>query len=158
LTTTSCCCHCREAEACEMGEGGRPEAMATTNKWRVWRESNGQRYNQPIEGGGGDGRCWTLSGRWWTAYIGQGQTANSYATLAAWDMGVVCPPLATVHLVGCLNPQCQSLVRYGMQVLLLCQFEVGVCLELAGLIDLRAPGIIHHRSSCTYSVRDLCRH
>ena len=35
-----------------MGEGGRPEAMATTNKWRVWRESNGQRYNQPIEGGG----------------------------------------------------------------------------------------------------------
>jgi hypothetical protein len=68
------------------------------------------------------------------------------------------PPLATVHLVGCLNPQCQSLIRYGVQVLLLCQFEDGVCLELAGLIDLRAPGIIHHRSSCTYSVRDLCRH
>ena len=32
MTTTSCCCHHQEVEACEMGEGGMPEA--TTNKWR----------------------------------------------------------------------------------------------------------------------------
>ena len=29
-----------------------------------------------------------------------------------------------------------------MQVLLLCQFEVGLCLKLAALIDFRAPGIV----------------
>jgi hypothetical protein len=29
-----------------------------------------------------------------------------------------------------------------MQVLLKCQFEVGLHLELAALIDLRAPGIV----------------
>ena len=32
MTTTSRCRRRREAEACEMGEGGRPEA--TTNEWR----------------------------------------------------------------------------------------------------------------------------
>jgi hypothetical protein len=51
-------------------------------------------------------------------------------------------PPPTVHLVVCPNPQCQSLVRYGVQVLLLCQFEVGLHLKLAGLIDFRAPGIV----------------
>jgi hypothetical protein len=51
-------------------------------------------------------------------------------------------PPPTVHLVACPNPQCQSLVRYGMQVLLVCQFEVGLHLKLAALIDFRAPGII----------------
>ncbi len=29
-----------------------------------------------------------------------------------------------------------------MQVLLECQFEVGLCLELAALIDFRAPNIV----------------
>ena len=29
-----------------------------------------------------------------------------------------------------------------MQVLLLCQFEAGLCLELAALIDFRAPDIV----------------
>ena len=58
-------------------------------------------------------------------------------------MGVVCPPLPpTVHLVVCPNPRCQSLVRYRAQVLLECQFEVGLHLELAALIDFRAPSII----------------
>ena len=47
-----------------------------------------------------------------------------------------------MHLVICSNPQCQSLVRYGVQVLLVCQFEVGLHLELAALIDFRAPGIV----------------
>ena len=47
-----------------------------------------------------------------------------------------------MHLVVCPNPQCQSLVRYGVQVLLVCQFEVGLHLELAALIDLCATGII----------------
>ena len=47
-----------------------------------------------------------------------------------------------MHLVICPNPQCQSLVRYGVQVLLVCQFEVGLHLELAALIDFRAPGIV----------------
>jgi hypothetical protein len=57
-------------------------------------------------------------------------------------MVVVCPP-PTVHLAVCPNPQCQSLVRYGVQVLLICQFEVGLRLELAAfLIDFRAPGIV----------------
>ena len=34
---------CGGSQACEMGEGGRPEML---------RESNGQHYNQPIERGG----------------------------------------------------------------------------------------------------------
>ncbi len=52
----------------------------------------------------------------------------------------VCPP--TLHLVVYPNPQCQSLVGYCVQVLLKCQFEAGLCLELAALIDFCAPGII----------------
>jgi hypothetical protein len=51
-------------------------------------------------------------------------------------------PPPTVHLVVCPNPQCQSLVRYGVQVLLKCQFEVSLHLELAALIDFCAPGIV----------------
>ena len=51
-------------------------------------------------------------------------------------------PPPTVHLVVCPNPQCQSLVRYGVQVLLLCQFEVVLRLKLAALIDFCAPGIV----------------
>ena len=51
-------------------------------------------------------------------------------------------PPPTVHLVVCPNPQCQSLVRYGVQVLLACQFEVGLHLKLAALINFRAPGIV----------------
>ena len=51
-------------------------------------------------------------------------------------------PPPTLHLVVYPNPQCQSLVRYRVQVLLECQFEVGVCLELAALIDFCAPGIV----------------
>ena len=51
-------------------------------------------------------------------------------------------PPPTVHLVVCPHPQCQSLVRYGVQVLLVCQFEVGLHLKLAALIDFRAPGIV----------------
>jgi len=47
-----------------------------------------------------------------------------------------------MHLVICPNPQCQSLVRYGMQVLLVCQFEVGLHLKLSALIDFRAAGIV----------------
>ncbi len=66
---------------------------------------------------------------------------DSCVTLAACDMGVVYPP-PTLHLVIYPNPQCQSLVRYRVQVLLECQFEVGLCLELAALIDFRAPGIV----------------
>jgi hypothetical protein len=58
--TQSCRLRCGGSQACEMGEGGRPEML---------RESNGQHYNQPIERGGGDGRRWTLNGRRWTAYI-----------------------------------------------------------------------------------------
>ena len=53
-----------------------------------------------------------------------------------------CVPPPTMHLVVCPNPQCQSLVRYGVQVLLVCQFDVGLCLELAALIDVCAPGIV----------------
>jgi hypothetical protein len=45
LTTTSCCRRLREAEACEMGEEGRPQA--TTNKWRGPKM---QRNNQQMEG------------------------------------------------------------------------------------------------------------
>ena len=51
-------------------------------------------------------------------------------------------PPPTMHLVICPNPQCQSLVQYGVQVLLVCQFEVGLCLELAALIDFCAPDIV----------------
>ena len=51
-------------------------------------------------------------------------------------------PPPTLHLVVYPNPQCQFLVRYRVQVLLECQFEVGLCLELAALIDFRAPGIV----------------
>ena len=65
---------------------------------------------------------------------------DTYTTLAAWDGSRVPPP--TMHLVVCPNPQCQSLVRYGVQVLLVCQFEFGLHLELAALIDFRAPGIV----------------
>ena len=39
----SCRLRCGGSQACEMGEGGRPEML---------RESNGQHYNQPIERGG----------------------------------------------------------------------------------------------------------
>ncbi len=48
----------------------------------------------------------------------------------------VCPP--TLHLVVS-NPRCQSLVGYPVQVLLKCQFEAGLRLELAALIDFCAP-------------------
>jgi len=51
-------------------------------------------------------------------------------------------PPPTMNLAVCPNPQCQSLVRYGVHVLLLCQFEVSLRLELAALIDLRALGIV----------------
>ena len=51
-------------------------------------------------------------------------------------------PPPTVHLVVCPNPQCQFLVRYGVQDLLVCQFGFGLHLELAALIDFRAPGIV----------------
>jgi len=47
-----------------------------------------------------------------------------------------------MHLVVCPNPQRQSLVRYGVQVLLVCQFEVGLHLKLAALIDFHAPSIV----------------
>ena len=48
-----------------------------------------------------------------------------------------------MHLVIYPNPQCQSLVRYGMQVLLVCQFEVGLHLKLAAMIDFcGGPSII----------------
>ena len=51
-----------------------------------------------------------------------------------------CVPPPTMHLVVYLNPQCQSMVRYGMQVLLVCQFEVvGIRLKLAAFVDFRAP-------------------
>ena len=52
----------------------------------------------------------------------------------------VLPP--TLHLVVYPNPQCQSIVRYHVQVLLECRFEVGLCLKLAALIDFHAPGIV----------------
>ena len=52
------------------------------------------------------------------------------------------PPTPTLHLVVYPNPQCQSQVRYRVQVLLKCQFEVGLHLELAALIDFCAPGIV----------------
>ena len=45
------------------------------------------------------------------------------------DGSPVPPP--TLHLVIYPTPQCQSLVRYPVQVLLECQFEVGLHLELA---------------------------
>jgi hypothetical protein len=49
-------------------------------------------------------------------------------------------PPPTVHLGP--NPLCQFLVRYGVQDLLVCQFGFGLHLELAALIDFRAPGIV----------------
>ena len=51
-------------------------------------------------------------------------------------------PPPTVHLVVCPNPQCQFLVRYGVQDLLVCQFGFGLHLELTALIDFCAPGIV----------------
>ena len=55
---------------------------------------------------------------------------------------VSCVPPPTMHLVICPNPLCQSLVRYCVQVLLVCQFEVGLHLELVALIDFCARGIV----------------
>jgi len=120
-----------------MGEGGRPE---------VRRESYGQPFNQLIERGGGDGRRWTLNGRWWTAYRIRPNCNGQYPKgfihdLSSVGHGSPVPP-PTLHLAVYPNPQCQSLVRYRMQVLLECQFEVGLCLELAALIDFRAPNIV----------------
>jgi len=51
-------------------------------------------------------------------------------------------PPPTLHLVVYPNPQCQFLVRYRVQVLLECQFEVGLHLERAASIDYRAPSIV----------------
>ena len=51
-------------------------------------------------------------------------------------------PPPTLHLVVYPNPQCQSLVRYGVQVLLVWEFEVGLCLKLAALIYFHALGIV----------------
>jgi len=47
-----------------------------------------------------------------------------------------------MHLFVYPNHHCQSLVRYGMQVLLVCQFEVGLHLKLAAMVDFCAPGIV----------------
>ena len=64
--------------------------------------------------------------------------------LSSMEHGSRVPP-PTMHLVVCPNPQCQSLVRYGVQVLLVCQFEVGLHLKLAALIDfLRKSGDVGH--------------
>ena len=49
--------------------------------------------------------------------------------------------LCTLSYTLLLNVN-HSLVRYPVQVLLECQFEVGLHLELAALIDFRAPGIV----------------
>ena len=49
--------------------------------------------------------------------------------------------LCTLSYTLLLNVN-HSLVRYPVQVLLECQFEVGLHLELAALIDFCAPGII----------------
>ena len=127
----------------------------------MWRESNGQQYNQPIERGeGGDGICWTLNGRRWTAYRTRPNGNRQYpegfiCNLSSVGHGSrVSPP--TMYLVVCPNPQCQSLVRYGVQVLLLCQFEVGLCLKLAASwLTFVHPASLC--SSCTYSICDLCR-
>ena len=51
-------------------------------------------------------------------------------------------PPPTLHLVVYPNPQCQSLVRDHVQVLLECQFEVGLRSDFAALIDFCAPGIV----------------
>ncbi len=51
-------------------------------------------------------------------------------------------PPPTLHLLIYPNPQCQSLVRYRVQVLLECQFEVVLSPRLAALIDFRAPSIV----------------
>ena len=49
--------------------------------------------------------------------------------------------LCTLSYTLLLNVN-HSLVRYPVQVLLECQFEVGLHLELAALIDFCAPGIV----------------
>ena len=57
MTTTSRCCRRREPEACEMGEGGRPEA--TTNEWRG---TTMPRNNQQTEGRNKRQRRWLRGG------------------------------------------------------------------------------------------------
>ena len=57
MTTTSRCRRRREAEACEMGEGGRPEA--TTNEWRG---PTMPRNNQQTEGRNKRQRHWLRGG------------------------------------------------------------------------------------------------
>jgi hypothetical protein len=49
------------------------------------------------------------------------------------------PPLLCQTLIPYSS---MSIPRYPVQVLLECQFEVGLHLELATLIDFRAPGIV----------------
>jgi hypothetical protein len=112
------------------------------------RDSNGQHYNQPIERGGGwlwqtlDAEQQTVNGQYRIRPNGNRQYPEGFIrNLSSVGHGSrVSPP--TVHLVVCPNPQCQSLVRYGVQDLLVCQFGFGLHLELAALIDFRAPGIV----------------
>ena len=89
-----------------------------------------------------DAEWQTVDGLYRTRPNGNRQYPKGFIhSLSSVGHGSRVPP-PTVHLVVSPNPQCQSLVRYGVQVLLLCQFEVVLCLKLAALIDFCAPGIV----------------
>jgi hypothetical protein len=85
----------------------------------------------------------TVDGLYWIRPKGNRQYPEGFIRdLSSMGYGSRVPP-PTLHLVIYPNPQCQSLVRYRMQVLLKCQFEAGLRLELAALIDFHAPGTLH---------------
>ena len=83
-----------------------------------------------------------VDGLYWIRPNGNRQYPKGFIRdLSSVGHGSHVPPPA-LHLVIYHNPQCQSLVRYRVQVLLECQFEVGLHLELAAFIDFRAPGMV----------------
>jgi hypothetical protein len=87
----------------------------------------------------------TVDGLYWIRPNGNRQYPEGFMrNFSGVGDGSRVPPLLcqTLHLVIYPTPQCQSLVRYPVQVLLECQFEVGLHLKLAALIDFCAPGIV----------------
>ena len=90
-----------------------------------------------------DAEWQTVDGLYWIRPNGNRQYPEGFIrNLSSVGDGSRVPLLlCTLSYTLLLNVN-HSLVRYPVQVLLECQFEVGLHLELAALIDFRAPGIV----------------
>jgi len=125
------------------------------------RGSNRQHYKQPIERGEGvieDAGCWMTDGGQPISDKAKQQSTvrtpkDSHVTLAAWDMGVVCPPQPCTLLYALIlnvNPWLDMACKSSSSIW-------GWSSSRTSSIDWLSC-TWHRCSSCTYSVRDLCRH